>query len=492
MSTHSIWQAGADDVAMPPLSGDLQTEVAIVGGGITGVLCAQLLHERGIPCVLLEARRIGLGTTGNSTGNLYAMPGRHEGKLSDDALAARVWQVRAAAVDRIEALVREGGLDCDFARRPWVLFSEKEARHEGFEHVRRVAPLAGLSVRDGAGEIPFPVKTAIAIDNQAQFNPLAFVRQLARRLPPGVVFEHSAVTEIEDGPPAKLVTASGSVTARWLILATHTPKGALKVHTAMAPYREYAIAAPLTDRKLPQAIAWSVEMPRHSLRSYSVGGQPHLVVLGESHKTGQETDTGAFYDSVLAWARSHFGVEQAAYTWSAQNYRPADGLPMIGASGIGDHVLYASGFAADGLTWAAVAAPILAARIAGTEAPEAKLFDSGRFTPLASAKNFLKETANVLEQYLKDVPGHADADTFGQVRRGFGKTIERGGEKLAVYRDEAGGLHVCSAVCTHMQCIVAWNKAEKSWDCPCHGSRFDVDGRVLEGPALVDLPPAKA
>lgn len=494
-SPESIWKAAAEPAAFAPLAGDVETDVVIVGGGITGILCAWSLARKNIRCVVLEAGRVGEGSTGNSTGNLYAMVGQHAHALAKDDVAAQVWKSRAGAVDLIARIVADETLDCDFARRPWILYAHAadDAAFGQFERIERIAGLCGHGIRDGSADVPFPVARAIAIDGQAQFNPLRFVRQLAQRAAAkGVaIHEQSAVTELAPGTACSVTTAAGRVRAKWIVLATHTPKGVLKVHAALAPYREYGVALPRTGGRLPQGICWSTEDDRHSLRSYAFGGREYLVVVGEHHKTGQEKDTRECFAALERYGRKHFKVGAAAYRWSAQGYRSADSIPYIGESALGEKVLYASGFAADGLTYAAVAAPILADRIAGIPNADAEIYKAGRFTPVASAKSLVAENINVLEQYLKDVPGATDADEYAQVRRGYGKTLQRDGEKLAVYRGDAGELHVVSAVCTHMQCLVKWNHAERSWDCPCHGSRFDVDGAVIEGPALSPLPPTR-
>ncbi|HUS24327.1 MAG TPA: FAD-dependent oxidoreductase [Candidatus Binatia bacterium] len=493
LAQRSIWQVAAPETRFDPLGEDLAVDVAIVGGGITGLLCAWLLSREGRRVAVLEGLRVGEGSTGNSTGNLYAPVGGHEHALADDDVAAQVWRARAEAVDRIEQIVRAEKLDCDFVRRPWITFSMDQEEDPVFGRLRGIASKAGMTLRDASGELPFPVTRAVALDGQAQFNPLSFVRGLAKRLQGANcrIHEQSRVESLEAGEPNRLRVNGRTVTAAWVILATHTPVGVLKVHAALAPYREYGIAATVSRGALPQGICWSTD-PRHSLRSYRVEDRDHLVVVGYKHKVGQAEDTEAAYRELERYAAKRFAAGATHYRWSAQGYWSADGLPYVGESAHGDHVLYASGFAADGLTWAAVSAPILAAQVLGQPHPSRKLLEAGRFRPLASAVELAKENLNVLEQYLKDQPGTADADEFPQVRRGQGKTLARHGEKLAVHRDDEGRLHVVSAVCTHMQCVVRWNRAERSWDCPCHGSRFGPDGQVLEGPALAALPPRAA
>ena len=485
----SIWKAAGPDLTFKPLRNDVEADVAIVGGGITGVLCAWLLSQAKLKVVLLEALRVGEGSTGNSTGNLYAVVGSPAPLLRDKELAAGVVQARAAAVDLIESIVREQHIECDFIRAPWTLFSPPGQKHEDLEPYRALAEAGGLRVRDAREDMPMPAQAAIRIEQQAQINPLAFTKILAMRCQSAgcAIYEQSPVLGIEPGEVCTLATATGSIRARWVILATHTPKGVLKIQTLLAPYREHGIAVTLKDRMLPPGIFWSAGETHHSLRRYEFAGRAHLVVVGETHKTGQG-ETEEHFRSLMGYAEAQFPVDSPRYRWSAQAYAAADGVPYIGQSAHGENVLLATGFAADGLTYAGVAAPILADIVRKRSNETARLFAAGRFAPRSSAKRFLRENLNVAGQYLRDFPGSTDAESFEEVGRGEGKTVSVRGEKHAVYRDYDGALHVVSAVCTHMQCVVAWNAADASWDCPCHGSRFTVDGAVIEGPALSALP----
>lgn len=485
----SIWKAAAPDLTFKPLRNDVEADVAIVGGGITGVLCAWLLSEAKLKVVLLEALRIGEGSTGNSTGNLYAVVGSPAPLLRDKALAGRVVRTRAAAIDLIESIAQEQHIECGFIRAPWTLFSPPGQEPAELDPYRELAEAGGLRALDARGDMPMPARAAIRIEQQAQFNPLAFTKILAMRCQAAgcSVFEQSPVLGIEPGEVCTLATATGSIRARWVILATHTPKGVLKIQTLLAPYREHGIAVTLKDRMLPTGIFWSAGESHHSLRSCEFGGRAHLIVVGETHKTGQG-ETEEHFRNLMSYAEAQFPVDSPRYRWSAQAYAAADGMPYIGESALGENVLLATGFAADGLTYAGVAAPILADAVCGRRNETAPLFASGRFAPRSSAKRFLRENLNVARQFLKDLPGRVDADSFSDIGRGEGKTVSAGGEKLAAYRDLGGGLHVVSAVCTHMRCVVAWNAADASWDCPCHGSRFTVDGAVIEGPALSALP----
>ena len=303
------------------------------------------------------------------------------------------------------------------------------------------------------------------------------------------VFEHSPAIEI-DSEKGVVRTPSGQVRAEHIILATHTPKGFNLLQTALSPYREYGVAARLDDGTAPEGIFWSMEEPGHSIRSFRADGVRHLVVIGEKHKTGQHDDVTDYYARVEAYAARHFGVSDFTYRWSGQHYRPADGLPYVGKTVNSGRAFVATGFGTSGLLYGPVAAQILADEILGHENPFAELYAAKRFTPAKSAGDFLKENLNVAEQYARDWLTRGQATNIDQIedwQPGEGRLVETDGKKVAVYVDDAGEAMVFSPVCTHMGCIVHWNGAEKSWDCPCHGSRFACTGEVLEGPALEPL-----
>jgi glycine/D-amino acid oxidase-like deaminating enzyme/nitrite reductase/ring-hydroxylating ferredoxin subunit len=492
MKKQSIWKASGEPLHLPSLSEHTTADTVIVGGGITGILTACLLAREGRDVAVLEAHRIGESTTGNSTGNLYAMVDERFYKL-DKEDAKGVAQSRTEAMTLIESLIREHSLNCDFRRLPWHLFSEKDEKDPELEKEKEALREAGLKVHSERDIIPFDVKAAIVVENQAQFNPLLFVQQLAGKIQgKGCrIYEHSQVLKIEDGKTCTVHTDKGSIQARNVVLATHTPKGLLMVQTLLGPYREYGIAAKLKGSYPREGIYWSTDQPQYSIRTYSRDGEKYLIVIGENHKTGQEENTESCYSKVEEYARQHFEVESIGYRWSAQGYNPADGRPYIGPCSLGDNVYIATGYAANGLTYSAVAARLITDRITGRENPWKDLYDSRRFTPLASAKDFIKENLNVAAEYLKNLPFRADAAHFSEVKPGEGKTMEIDGEKYAVYRSPRNKLHVVSAVCPHLKCIVTWNGAETTWDCPCHGSRFTAEGMVLEGPALHNLQPRK-
>lgn len=493
--TQALWSATTELKTYPQLSGDLEVDVAVVGAGITGLSTAYNLATAGKKVAVLEAMQVGMGTTGSSTGNLYAPIDERlhtiQSKHNEKTMRA-VASSRTAAIDFIEQRVQEYHIDCEFERVPWYLFAEPgNDLTNQVEKERKAAEKAGLPVTGEApADFPYKVASITNIAHQAQFNPLKYVIGLATAIAGDncQIFENTKVMQVEDGEPCVVHTNHGTVRAQKVVMATHSPKGIYAVHTAMEPYREYALAVRLKGNLPAGGVYWHIQqMTHYSVRPYHNEQGNFLLVLGEAHKVGHKEHNEESYKKIEEYLRSHFDVDDIIYTWAAQNYKPADNLPYIGTSPMENNIYIATGFAADGLTYGTLASMIISDAILGKENQWAKIYDPKRFTPVASAPKFMKENVDVAVHLVKDYLFYGDIKELKEVKAGEGKTIKLSGERLAAYRDEQGQLHVVSAVCTHMGCIVHWNNAEKSWDCPCHGSRFSVDGEVLEGPAYHNL-----
>lgn len=496
MKVTPIWKRDASATGYPVLKEEITADVVIIGAGITGVVLGHLLTQRNLKVVILESLQVGGGTTGSSTGNLYVPVDVELNKVKskyDLDTVKVVAESRSSAIDLIESLVNSYKIDCSFERVPWWLFSEDEKFVNAIEKEADVFKSLRLSYEETTEiGLPFKVKKAVKLNNQAQFNPLVFVRELAARIATNncKIYENSKVTHLDESDDKFLVrTESGAVIASHVVHATHIPKGVDMVQTLLAPYREYAIAAKLKNVSCPKGIFWgSSQSHHHSIRSFKdKSGEEFLLVLGEPHKVGQKEDNTEAVRNLHKFFHDHFNGSEILYTWGAQHYRPADYLPYIGRRSSDSKIYYSTGYSTDGLTYGTVGAMIIADQITGKENPWEKTFDATRITPLKSAKEFILENVNVLGQYLKDLPFVADVSKFSEIGPGEGKIVEEKGEKLAVYRNEDGKVEVVSAVCTHMKCIVSFNKLEKTWDCPCHGSRFNTCGVVLEGPAIADL-----
>jgi glycine/D-amino acid oxidase-like deaminating enzyme/nitrite reductase/ring-hydroxylating ferredoxin subunit len=493
MIKKSIWKAKSPSPDFPSLKNNIEVDVAIVGGGITGITTAHLLSNQGRKVAVLEAMKVGEGTTGDSTGNLYTMVDKRmhhiQSKFDDDTLRV-IAGSRTAAVEFIETTIRKFGISCNFKRMSMYLFSESGKEDRLIEQEKVAARDSGLQVTAlDSLPLPFEISMAIKIENQAQFNPASYVKGLAKKINRQncQIYANTPVLEIKKGTPFVLLTPEGKITASKIVLATHTPKGVLMVQTVLGPYREYAMAAKLFGGDYPEGIFWSTDPVHHaSIRSFRTKTDSYLIIIGEDHKVGQADDHEIFFNKLEDYARSRFDISTVDYRWSAQHYKPADGLPYIGESS-DDGIFIATGFSTDGLVYGTLSAMILSDVITGRENPWAATYDPKRFTPVASAKKFLVENINVIGEYLKGLTRSSGDDSPDQLRPGEGKVMVIKNEKLAVHRDKSGQLHVVSAVCPHMKCIVKWNNAENTWDCPCHGSRFKASGEVIEGPAYHSL-----
>ncbi len=494
--TQAIWSATSKTwQPRPKLQKDIEADVAIVGGGITGIAAAYFLQQSGKKVAVLEQRKVGYGTTGSSTGNLYVPSGkfhkiRHkhgkQGLL--DVIAAR-----KEAMEFIETTISRHNIDCGFTKVPWCYFSSEAGQAaEKVEQELEALKTGEIDVFTDAPEnFPFPVAAMARVEMQAQFDPLQYVQQLAEAVEGEncTIFENTKVNSISDGDPCILETEGGTVKAKKVIQATHTPKGVYAVHAEMETYREHAVAAKLKNDVPAGAIYWRQGKENmYSVRTWSGETGSWLIVLDDSHLTGHKEHTEKSYEKVEKFLRRYFDVEKVEYLWAAQNYKPADDIPYIGTSPLQNNVYIATGFAADGLVWGVAAARIISDLITGAENKLATVFNPKRFTPSASFQRFKSENVHVAKHLLKDYLLKSGEKELHEVKSGEGKIVKIDGEKYAVYKNEGGAASIVSAICPHMGCVVHWNSAERSWDCPCHGSRFSTDGEVLEGPAFNGLP----
>lgn len=498
--TEALWSGTLEPKTYPELNEDIEVDIAIVGGGITGITTAYNLANAGKTVAVLEAKRVGMGTTGSSTGNLYATINDHLYKVAskfDHETMTAVATSRAAAVDYIEQRVNSLSISCEFERVPWYLFTTKEdiSSNEQVDNELDAAERSGLSATDIVPvNFPYEVSAMVHVKDQAQFNPLKYVQELAAASSGENcrIFENTKVLNIEDGAPCIVKTERGVIRAKKVVQATHTPKGVYAVHTAMEVYREYAYAVHLNSPLPAGGVYWHLKGEQlYSVRPYSNEQGDFLIVLDSSQKIGHVEHTEESFKKVEDYMRKHFDVKEIKFSWAAQNYKPADSLPFIGTSPLQKNIYIATGFGPDGLTYGTLSGMIISDLITGKETSYAKIYDPKRFTPGASSKRFLKENIDVASHLIKDYFFKESEKDLEQVNNEQGKIVEIDGKKYGAFRDGTGQLHVVSAVCTHMGCIVHWNNGEKSWDCPCHGSRFSVDGEVLEGPAFKNLPKAK-
>jgi glycine/D-amino acid oxidase-like deaminating enzyme/nitrite reductase/ring-hydroxylating ferredoxin subunit len=489
MDTTSVWRATAPRTAFAPLQGDRSCDVLIVGGGITGVTLALLVAQQGKAVVVLEAQAIGSGSTGNSTGNLYETlsQGLH-GIVSrwDRDVARQIVAERRAAIDFIESHARQ--VECGFRRCTFhhYAMAGESREHIAQEYVALFKAGADPHLQDGIPP-PLPASSGdvLVLRNQAQFQPQAYVNAMAGLAAQAgaSLHEHSRVLAL-DHKAKTAATATGTVKAHEIVLATHTPPGFHLVQAEMPVHREYGIARALPAQDPGPGIFWCRGGESLSVRTLETGGQRFLICVGQQNKIGNHNAKAALM-ALEATAEKHFGPGETAFRWSAQNYQGADGLPYIGRDHSGCFI--ATGFSTDGLVWGTVAARMLAAEMLGQHAAVAELLKASRFSPVKGAKAMFEENWTTAKSLVNDYLAHRQEEKLASLAPGDSAIVEADGGSFAAYRTPEGELFAVSPVCTHLGCKVHWNSVETSWDCPCHGSRFRPDGTVIEGPALSAL-----
>lgn len=491
----SYWIDSTPGPSFPELPGDTTADVAVIGAGIVGLVTADLLAKAGLHVVVLDAGRIVEGVTGHTTAKVTAGHGIIYTELLErfGADAARTYATsNVAALEYIAALVSDEGIDCDFARKTNFIFAAAPEETDTVRREAEAAAAAGLpsSFVDDVG-LPWDTYGAVRQPHQAQFHPRRFLLHLARnvRRNGGVVAERSRATDVENGTPCRVHTERGTVTARDVVVATHMPfmdRGAFftKVH----PFREHVVAVRVPADAAPDGMFVTAGSPTRSVRAAPYGDDALLIITGEKHKTGEESATEERYRRLHAWAVERFPVVSHEYRWSAQDNYSIDGLPFVGRYTRTTHHLYtATGFNAWGMTNGTLAALLLSDAVLGRDNPWAELYDAKRVSPLAGGKAFIKEGVKDALHFVGDRIRAKDTTNAESLAPGEAAVVDTGEDAVAAYRDPQGHLHTVSATCTHLGCLVSWNAGETSWDCPCHGSRFDCDGRVLQGPAVDDL-----
>lgn len=494
MKSEPIWNIKSKPIQFKSLDRNISVDVAIIGGGITGITTAQLLSEKGLKVAVLEARKIGEGTTGQSTGNLYGITEypltEMKGKY-DQETVQKVVLARLEGVEHIQKTVNRYKMDCDFHLRPMYLFDKGGGLNIDSEI--KIASDVGLSVSPlSDADFPFPYDKGLKLENQAQFNPLTYTQLLAKEIYDTncEIYEDTCVSEIdEDDDFVYLHANEVRVKCKYAVHATHTPKGLLvQYHTVLGPYREYGIGVKLKGDNYPEGIFWGTyNGKKFSVRTYGSPDNPHLICVGEMHKVGQDDDNTQNIKELEHFVRAHFDVEEVIYYWGGQNYKPADMLPYIGEKNSGSRQYIATGFSTDGLTYGTVAAKLICDEITGADNPYSLLFKANRHQPIKAAEKFTKENINVVGELVGDFFTKGEDPQLKELLPDEGKLLQYKDGKYAVYKNTKGEVSAFSPICPHMGCTVHWNKAEKSWDCPCHGSRFDTKGRVIEGPALTGL-----
>ena len=499
--SRSVWMDTAEVPLESSLTERVSADVCIVGAGIAGMTTGYFLAREGKSVVVLDDGPIGGGMTGRTTAHLVnALDDRYFEleRLHGEEGARLAAESHTAAIDAVEKIVELETIKCEFERLDGFLFVPPRDSKKILDDELEAAHKAGLTDIEKVGRVPwdsYDTGAALRFPRQAQFHPLKYLAGLAKAIEEkgGRIYTQTHAKEIEGGKKARIETSGGGVvTADAVVVATNTPVNDLiAIHTKQAPYQTYVIGARIPKGSVTRALYWDTPDPYHYIRIETVGrgaaAYDILIVGGEDHKTGQQDDANKRFGALERWTRLRFPmVEGIEYRWSGEVMEPFDGLAFIGRNPMDkDNVFIATGDSGNGMTHGTIAGILLTDLIMGRKNAWESIYDPSRIT-LKALPTFLKENLNVAKQYT-DLVVAGDVESEEEIKPGSGAILSRGLHKVAVYRDPKGEVHERSAVCRHLGCIVNWNTLENTWDCPCHGSRYDAFGKVIQGPANCDL-----
>jgi glycine/D-amino acid oxidase-like deaminating enzyme/nitrite reductase/ring-hydroxylating ferredoxin subunit len=501
----SLW---LDTLAGPslhdPVFHPVDVDVAVLGAGIVGVTTALLCKREGLRVAVVEAKHVGYGATSHATVKGAVGHGTRLSSIEKTlgSAAARVYAAaNFAGRERLVQLANELSIPCDLTRGPHYVYTEAE------QDVGQLRAEADLAARLGLPAtfvdtvpVPVPAVGAVRFDDEVQFQPATYLAGLAATVEGdgSHVFEHARATGVDDDDPCVVHTEAGDLRARHVVVATHFPTiDRVGLFTKLGVKKEYAVAGVL-PAGTPGGMTLSVGGPTHSTRTYRLGNEDLLIIVGETHPTGTDAAREDRYVALEEWGRRYFGISDFRYWWSTQDPGSLDGVPYVGRLSPGSsHLFTATGFGAWGMTNGTASAMILTDLLVGRENPWASVFNATRLGALGSVPTFARQQAKVATHWIKDRVGRTAPGTPTELGRDEAGIFMIDGKRTAAYRDAGGTLHAVSAVCTHLRCIVHWNAAERSWDCPCHGSRFSPSGEVINAPATaplarVDLPASEA
>ncbi len=492
---HSYWLATTRETNFPQLSEDISTDIAIIGGGMAGILCASLLSSEGLDVVILEAGRIAGGTTAHTTAKITSQHGLIYNKIKKQLgldYAKQYADANETAIRIIKKMIEENGIDCDLSSQSAYIYTQQEKNIKQIEEEVKTASELGIpSYYKKKIPLPISIKAAVRFDGQAQFHPRKFLLSLGDKLHhKGVrIFEQSRAVDMEKGRHQYIIkTEEGKkVNAEKVILASHYPFYQKKGMYYSRLYTERAyIVAVKAKEKYPGGMYINAEDPARSFRGLEDKSGEMILVVGENHKTGQGKDLVKHYHNLISFARSVFTVEDIPFRWSAQDCMTLDGIPYVGNTSPDTPNLYiATGFEKWGMTNSMVSALILKDLIVKGENPWQEVYSPSRRNISGSAKNFIVENLDVAKHLIGGKIAKIPEDI--KLERGEGSVVEVNGKRVGAYRDNKDTLHLVNSTCTHMGCELNWNSAEASWDCPCHGSRFTYSGDIIEGPSVKPL-----
>jgi glycine/D-amino acid oxidase-like deaminating enzyme/nitrite reductase/ring-hydroxylating ferredoxin subunit len=492
-----------DFIAIPTydkLTHDIEAEVAIVGAGITGITAAYLLAKEGVNVVLIEAGEILNGTTGHTTAKITAQHGLIYDQLIKDVGeedAKLYYEANNEAKEFIKNLISEQNINCDLTKEDAYVYANTEEYVNKIQDELRAYQKLGIP-GEYAETIPFPIpcKAAIIMKDQAQFHPLKYLTALLPRITEagGRIFENTTATNVQDGDTTLVTTRDGfKIRCNYVISASHFPfNDTMGFYFArMHAERSYVLAIK-SDFKYPGGMYINADSPTRSLRyAKTDDGDPLILVSGDHHKTGQGISMFEHYEALEKFSEEFLGIKEITYRWSAQDMVPVDHIPFVGpASDNHPNVLVATGYKKWGMTNGTAAALLIRDIILKKENRFSKLYNPSRFHTKPGLKNLIKDNADVAKHFIEGKFSMVDK-TPEDLANDQAAIVKINGNKAGCYRDLEGKLHIVDSTCTHMGCEVEWNSGERTWDCPCHGSRFAISGEVFEGPAVEPLKQVK-
>lgn len=487
-AAQSLWLADAPDIRYPPPDGRRSFDVLVLGGGLTGLTTALLLKRRGLTVAVVEAARIGSGASGNNTAKVSALQSTLLSKIRSTRgveVTAQYAQRSAAAAEQVAAIAETEGIDCDLVRRAAYTVATEASQLPDVEAEYDAAREAGLPVTWTTDvDLPFPVAGAVRLDAQIEFHPVRYAYGLAAAIDGdgSAVFEETRATALhEAATPIRIDTTRGPLRGGQVVVATHLPVFDRGLHFArMEMTRAYCVAARVRGEP-SRGMSITAGSPTWSVRSAG----DLMIVCGQDHPAGDRGVDATRFTALEGYARRHWDVEEITHRWSAQDALPYDHTPMIGAyTPVSSRLHVAGGYSKWGLTGGTMAAAILADRITGGGATD--VFSPQRISP-KGLPTLARLGVKVAGHLVGDRLALGEVSNADEIPRGEARVLRRATDRTGVFRDDDDVLHAVSVRCTHLGCLVRFNGAERSWDCPCHGSRFDVDGAVLEGPAVTPL-----
>ncbi|HEY3371829.1 MAG TPA: FAD-dependent oxidoreductase [Prolixibacteraceae bacterium] len=493
--TISLWQHGTPSYNAIIQDLPAEADVVIVGGGITGLSTALQLQQSGKSCVLLEAQEIGFGTTGGTTAHLntildtpYYEIKNHFGEDN----ARKVAKLTKEAIDLVERNVNQYSIDCGFSRKSAYLFSQDKEQSTELDRIVNSAKDVGINMQYSVSiPIPVPFESAAVVNDQAQMHVIKYLYGIANAFEKagGKIIQHCRVKDIGNtNNETFVITSEGKINALSVVYATHIPPGINILHFRCAPYRSYVMAVKLKGENYPNALIYDLHSPYHYFRTQDIDGNKYLIVGGEDHKTAHSENTQYSFIKLESYIRRYYDIEKVEFQWSSQFFESVDGLPYIGhLPGNPENIYVATGFGGNGITYGIASSIILTQLICNGSSEYKDLFNPNRVKLIAGFENFVKEATDVVGVFIGRRLDIKEIEDAVELAKGEAKVVKYEGTSLAIYKDEAGKLYALNPTCPHAKCIIGWNNVEKSWDCPCHGSRFSITGEVLTAPATKNL-----